>query len=113
MTEGDAVLDCAALLDRHRYHPAHFAGGSPMVRTALAYVAALVAIGVMDFVWLRLVAMDWYQDGMGHLMAPSPNVLGAALFYVLFPVGVVLFVVMPAGGDVAKALVMGALFGVF
>ncbi|MFL6693072.1 MAG: DUF2177 family protein [Ramlibacter sp.] len=84
-----------------------------MVRTALAYVAALVAIGVMDFVWLRLVAMDWYQAGMGHLMAPSPNVLGAALFYVLFPVGVVLFVAMPAGGDAAKALVMGALFGVF
>lgn len=84
-----------------------------MVRTALAYVAALVTIGAMDFVWLRLIAMGWYQSGMGHLMAPSPNLLGAALFYFLFPVGVVLFVAVPAGGDLAKALVMGALFGAF
>jgi uncharacterized membrane protein len=84
-----------------------------MVRTALAYVAALVAIGIMDFIWLRLVAMGWYQAGMGHLMAPSPNVLGAALFYFLYPVGVVLFVASPAAGDLPKALLMGALFGAF
>ena len=84
-----------------------------MARTALAYVAALVAIGVMDFIWLRLIAMPWYQSGMGHLMAPSPNVLGAALFYFLFPIGVVLFVAVPAGGDVSKAVLMGALFGAF
>jgi uncharacterized membrane protein len=84
-----------------------------MVRTALAYVAALVAIGIMDFIWLRLVAMGWYQAGMGHLMAPSPNVLGAALFYFLYPIGVVLFVAAPAAGDLPKALLMGALFGAF
>jgi uncharacterized membrane protein len=84
-----------------------------MVRTALAYVAALLAIGVMDFIWLRLVATNWYQAGMGHLMAPSPNILGAALFYVLFPVGVVLFAATPAAGDVSKALLLGALFGAF
>ncbi|GAC1538883.1 MAG: DUF2177 family protein [Ramlibacter sp.] len=84
-----------------------------MVRTALAYVAALVAIGVLDFIWLRLVAMGWYQSGMGHLMAASPNVVGAALFYFLYPVGVLLFVAAPADGDVGKALLMGALFGVF
>lgn len=84
-----------------------------MARPFLAYLAALVAVGVMDFVWLRLVAMPWYQAGMGHLMAASPNVLGAALFYFLYPVGLLLFAVLPAAGDVPRALAVGALFGVF
>lgn len=84
-----------------------------MARSAVAYLAALAAVGVLDFIWLRLVAMPWYQSGMGHLMAPSPNVLGAALFYFLYPVGLVVFAVLPAGGDVPRAVAMGALFGVF
>ena len=84
-----------------------------MARSVIAYLAALVAVGVLDFVWLRLVAMPWYQAGMGHLMGASPNVVGAALFYFLYPIGLVLFAVLPSGGDVPRAVATGALFGVF
>lgn len=84
-----------------------------MVRSLVAYIAALVAVGVLDFIWLRLVAMPWYQSGMGHLMAASPNVVGAALFYFLYPIGLVVFAVLPAGGDLPRAIAMGALFGAF
>ena len=84
-----------------------------MVRPVLAYIAALLAIGLLDFVWLRLIAMGWYQAGMGHLMAAKPHLGGAAAFYLLYPVGVVLFAAAPAAGEWPRALLLGALFGAF
>jgi uncharacterized membrane protein len=84
-----------------------------MTRSLAAYAAALVVIGVMDFVWLRLIAMSWYESGMGHLMAAKPNLVGAALFYFLFPVGVIVFAVAPAEGQLPRAVMLGALFGLF
>ncbi|HZY17425.1 MAG TPA: DUF2177 family protein [Ramlibacter sp.] len=84
-----------------------------MARVPLAYVAALVAIGVLDFIWLRLVATAWYEAGMGHLMAARPHLAAAAAFYFLYPVGVLVFAALPAAGDPVRALLLGALFGAF
>ncbi len=86
----------------------------PAMRTPLvAYLAALLAIGILDGLWLGVVAKTWYQQGMGALMAEQPRLVPAALFYLGYPVGVVLFAALPAGGDLAKGLLMGALFGLF
>jgi uncharacterized membrane protein len=84
-----------------------------MTRNALTYLAALVAIGVLDFLWLGVIAKAWYQSGIGHLMAAKPNLAAAAAFYLLYPVGVVIFAAHPAGGDVMRAALLGALFGLF
>jgi len=84
-----------------------------MTRHALTYLAALVAVGVLDFLWLGVFAKSWYQGGMGHLMAARPNLWAAAAFYLLYPVGIVILAVAPAGGDVMRAVLMGALFGFF
>jgi uncharacterized membrane protein len=46
-------------------------------------------------------------------MAPSPNLPAAAAFYLLYPVGLVVFAVLPSGGDWLRALALGALFGLF
>jgi len=77
------------------------------------YLAVFVSLFVIDMVWLQLIARSWYQDGMGHLMAESPRLVPAALFYLMFPVGLVIFAVLPADGAVLKAAAMGALFGFF
>jgi uncharacterized membrane protein len=86
-----------------------------MVRTLVAYGAALVALGVLDGVWLGLIAKDFYRAGLGALMAERINVGAAAAFYLLYPVGLVVFVVRPAleGGGASAALLRGALFGFF
>lgn len=84
-----------------------------MTRLALTYLAALVAVGVLDFFWLGVIAKDLYQGGMAHLMAPKPNLVAAAAFYLLYPIGIVIFAVQPAGGDVMRAVALGALFGLF
>lgn len=84
-----------------------------MTRHLVSYLGALLVIGVLDALWLGVVAKDWYREAIGHLMAPSFNVPAAAAFYFLFPVGLIVFAVAPAQGDLVKAAWTGALFGLF
>jgi uncharacterized membrane protein len=84
-----------------------------MTRNLLTYAATFVALAALDFLWLGVVAKSFYRDGIGHLMAPAPNLPAAAAFYLLYPVGLVVFAVLPSGGDWLRALLLGALFGLF
>ena len=70
---------------------------------------------VLDMVWLGFIAKTWYQQGIGHLMAAQPNLAIGALFYLLFPLGLMIFAVLPTGETpgCTKAALMGALFGFF
>jgi uncharacterized membrane protein len=84
-----------------------------MTRQLLAYAATFIALAALDFLWLGVVAKSFYRDGIGHLMAPSPNLFAAAAFYLLYPIGLVVFAVLPSGGEWLRALLLGALFGAF
>ncbi|MBI3513642.1 MAG: DUF2177 family protein [Proteobacteria bacterium] len=86
-----------------------------MVRIAVAYGAALLALGALDGVWLGLIAKDFYRAGLGALMAERVNLWAAAVFYLLYPIGLVIFVVRPAldGAALSGVLWRGALFGLF
>lgn len=77
------------------------------------YAIALPVFFALDMVWLGLVAKNFYRQQLGYLMAPSVNWFAAITFYLLFLVGVVLFVAMPAleKQSWTYALGMGALFG--
>lgn len=78
------------------------------------YAAVFASMVVIDMIWLRLIAVQWYADGMGPLLSNSPNLWAAAAFYLLFPVGLLIFAVFPSeDASVIKAVVMGALFGFF
>jgi len=69
----------------------------------------------LDMLWLRVIAADWYQHGIGHLMAPQVNLLAGGLFYLLFPVGLMIFAVVPgvAAAEGWRVAVLGGLFGLF
>ena len=60
-----------------------------------------------------LVAPSFYQAQIGYIMAESPNLLAAGLFYLLFIFGMVVFIVEPGvrEGILMKAVARGALFG--
>ena len=77
------------------------------------YLIALPVFLAIDMVWLILVAKNFYAKHIGFLMSPRPNWLAAGLFYLLFIVGIVVFVVTPslAQQSWTKALLFGALFG--
>lgn len=84
-----------------------------MTKYLAAYAAATLLMLTLDGLWLGLLAKDFYQQGLGHLMAESPRWGPALLFYALYPLGLLVFAVLPAGQDagLAPALWRGALFG--
>lgn len=85
-----------------------------MSRPAATYLAITVTLFVLDMLWLLGIARDWYQQGIGHLMADQPQWAPAALFYLLFPAGLLVFAVMPGHAHgVARATLRGGLFGFF
>lgn len=84
-----------------------------MSRNLFTYLASFAALAVLDFLWLGLIARGWYRDGMGALLAESPNWSAAAAFYLLYPLGLVIFAVLPANGEWMRTLTLGALFGLF
>lgn len=84
-----------------------------MTRNLLIYAATFVGLALLDFLWLGVIARSWYRDCIGHLMASTPNWGAAAAFYLLYPIGLVVFAVLPSGGDWTRALTLGALFGLF
>ena len=77
------------------------------------YLVLLAPFFAIDMLWLVLVARTFYQQYLGFLMAPNPNWFAAALFYLLFIVGILVFVVVPGlEKDSFKATVLrAALFG--
>lgn len=76
----------------------------------LAYGGALLALGVGDALWLGWLMPARYQAWIGHLMRPEPLLPAALAFYLLYPVGVVVFAVRPARSR-GSAVGLGALLG--
>jgi uncharacterized membrane protein len=77
------------------------------------YAIALPVFFAMDMVWLGLVAKNFYRDQIGFLLKSEINWTAAIAFYLLFVVGLVLFVITPAieKNSWLHALLFGALFG--
>lgn len=77
------------------------------------YILTLVTFLAIDMVWLGVVAPGFYRQHLGVLLAEKPNWTAAIIFYLLFIAGMLIFVVVPAleAQSWAKALVLGALFG--
>lgn len=87
----------------------------PILNIIKIYSIAVIVFLVVDLVWLGFIAKNIYQKYLGFLMKPSPNWLAAIIFYLLFVVGLVIFVILPAleKGSWQNALIFGALFGFF
>ena len=85
-----------------------------MSRFLAAYAATMITVLAIDLLWIGVIAKPLYQAGIGHLMAAQPNLVAALLFYLLFPLGLMLFAVLPgAGGAWGRTVATGALFGFF
>jgi len=68
---------------------------------------------VIDGVWLALVAKKFYSKHLGYLMAKTPNFWAAGIFYLIYIIGLVVFVVSPSlkNGSLSSAILYGAFFG--
>ena len=79
------------------------------------YLVALVTMVVIDLAWLSVMAPRFYKPVMGDIALAGFNLPPAIIFYLLYPIGLVIFAVAPAlkSGSISTALIYGALFGFF
>lgn len=79
----------------------------------VASLSSFVFLVVVDFIWLSNAINFLYRPRLGGLLAEKPVLWAAALFYVLYGVGMAVFAVRPAlaGGGVLTALWTGAFLG--
>jgi uncharacterized membrane protein len=76
------------------------------------YFIALPIFLLIDGIWLALVARGFYKEQIGYLMG-EVRWAPAVIFYLLFIVGLVVFVISPAieKNSWLTAVGLGALFG--
>lgn len=81
-----------------------------LILIALTFVVFLL----VDLVWLVKISPRFYKKNLGHLMAEKVNYTPAVIFYLIFIIGITLFVIGPAyvgGRGWVFALIYGAIFG--
>lgn len=67
-----------------------------MKSAIIAFLVLAVAFLAIDSLWLGVVAVDFYRREIGHLLAPQPDFVAAAFFYLIYLAGTVYFVVLPS-----------------
>jgi len=78
---------------------------------AWGYGAALLTVGVLDGLWLGVIAREFYRSQMVAVAAENFNIVPAALFYFLYPLGVLFVALTPPAQGWAEALGRSALLG--
>ena len=77
------------------------------------YLVTLFAFFAIDMVWLGLVARSFYYEQLGFLLNPNTNWVAAMIFYLLFILGILVFVVLPGlkENSLKATILRAALFG--
>jgi uncharacterized membrane protein len=80
----------------------------------ILYAISVPIFFLIDMIWLGVVAKDFYQSKLSHLMG-DVNWIAAVIFYLVFLLGLTFFAMYPAvmKGTLLTAVVLGALFGFF
>jgi len=81
-------------------------------RYAVLYVVTLFVIIPLDFLFLGVVAKDFFTSQVGYMLGEI-KLVPAILFYLLYVAGTVIFVSGGAGVTWQSTLFYGALFGLF
>ncbi len=79
----------------------------------VGYLAGLVAFAAIDAVWLTFVAGPMFAAELKGLLRASPDFGAAALFYLIYAVGLMVLAVQPAlvARSAQVALLNGAVLG--
>jgi uncharacterized membrane protein len=83
-----------------------------MNRYVVLYLATLIVLIPIDFLFLGLVAKSFFASQVGDMLGEI-RLAPAVLFYLLYVAGILIFVSGPGGATWQSTLLYGALFGFF
>ena len=83
-----------------------------MNRYAVLYLATLLVLIPLDFLFLGVVAKDFFTSQVGNMLGEI-KLVPAAIFYLVYVVGVLIFVSGAPSATWQSTLLFGALFGLF
>jgi uncharacterized membrane protein len=78
-----------------------------------SYLISGLAFIALDFAWLSIMAKVLYRPLLGDMILEKFKLLPALAFYLLYPVGIAVFAVVPALTTAVgtTAIIHGLLFG--
>ncbi|MGC2081793.1 MAG: DUF2177 family protein [Bradyrhizobium sp.] len=81
----------------------------------LTYLAVAFTFVAVDMIWLGIMVERLYRPALGDMLRTAPNFPAASVFYLLYPVGLIVFAVLPAHQEhsALKAFTQGMMFGCF
>jgi uncharacterized membrane protein len=84
-----------------------------VVKIIILYVITLVIFLGIDALWLGVISKNFYRTHLGSLLRDSFNLGPALAFYLLYIVGLMVFVIVPAvnNDSFLQAAGLGILFG--
>ena len=59
-------------------------------------IFTLIPLVILDGIWLFSTGPTFYKKFLGHLMSASPSWIPVVLFYILYAIGIAVFVTLPA-----------------
>lgn len=78
----------------------------------VAFIAAAVAFGALDALWLGWAGPNFYRPRLGDILADSFRMAPALIFYAAYVAAIVWFAVRPSlTAGVGAAVLNGALLG--
>ncbi|SRR6056297_134040 len=60
------------------------------------FMITFIVFMTIDLIWLGVVAKKLYNKYLGYIMAKNINWLAAVIFYIIFVIGMLIFVIQPA-----------------
>lgn len=85
-----------------------------LLKWLATYVLTSLVFFAIDMVWLGFIAKNLYRKYLFGLLADQVNWSAAIVFYLLFIVGIFIFVILPAveKNSLFTAVWLGAFFGI-
>ena len=82
------------------------------MKYGIAFFATIATMVLLDMAWFKLVMGSLFRSELGDAVLPSPRMLAAIAFYIVYSIGIVVFVVYPAQSSTwERTLLLGALLG--
>jgi uncharacterized membrane protein len=81
----------------------------------ISYALTFLVFFIIDMAWLGFIAKGLYNKYLGNFLHTEVNWTAAIIFYIIFIIGISVFVIYPAvaKNSLQYAIFYGALFGVF